>query len=73
MFKECVDFSWELRSRIDSRLYKVPKTKSKTVISPMFTDARWKGLGLPFGIGGMMLADNREEISYGQLSCSHLH
>lgn len=29
VFNECVDFSWELRSRIDSGLYKVSKTKLK--------------------------------------------
>ena len=39
------------------------------MISPMFTDAKWKGLGLLLGVDGMML-DNRDRIFYGQLSFS---
>lgn len=39
----------------------------------MFMDTRWKGPGLLLGADDMMLADNREGISYGQLSYSYLH
>lgn len=33
------------------------------MISPMFTNAKQKGLGLLLGVNSMMLANNRERIS----------